>query len=745
MPLIKKFPTSSAGSDAGSGSGNTWLNPNRIFVTDGSMAYSGYWIGSKSTSGLLKGSGFGFNLPVSAVIDGFQVDIVGGFMDRVGFTTVGMGTAAKPAIKTTPVVTNGGIGGPTDLWGRTDWTVADVNSAGFYASWEAMASSSPADADANIDSISITVYYHLGGSTTPADVPTREVYKVYSQKDQYLGNLPQPTEAFKLAQDINSIGSQISLKIPVSGDTSSEPTEVYTTEDGTDNYITEDGSANYTTEGAVPIMSAAFQGIDTLIKNGNTVEMWLYNYWYPNGKRMYSGKIRRWEADFGGDSDSVDITLYYTGYDLDNYMARAAPFAYTDDQVQNTFGTYDNIMSGSKGGGWYIYGQSFVVGPGITNLGAITVKLYGVATLTVNVFDVLTGALLGTSTQYVNNFVGLTFTPTDIQFGFPSLIQVTPGQQLFFEVRPAEGDSINIYYQASSPYPSGNLQTSSYGGGSGGGAWVGTAYDLYFKTSYGTPSTTATFSNKDPSTGMLAPLISDYNLRGGSQTWSASTIDPTGLSLTYTFKVQTLYEAMQAVLSLAPNGFYYYVDMGTQTIYFKNQSTTPEFLFVKGVHINTFKLTTTTESSINTIPFTGGEVTPGVNLYKQYVNQQSIQAFGPLLDRRSDNRVTIAATADAIGNSAIAQLSGEQFQTTVTIVHTEKLDITLLVPGKVVGFRGYGTFVDTIVAQIVRREWVAEAVVLTLGILPKRLNSEYETTLRQLIAQQTQDSPSTPS
>lgn len=746
MPFLKKFPTSSAGSDSGSGSGNTWLNPNRIFATDGLYATSAYWIGSKSTSGLLKGSAFGYNLPSSAIIDGIQVDIIGTGYNRIGQTFIGIGVGAKTAIKNTPIITNGAAGGPTDLWGRTDWTPADINNAAFYASWEAMASSTPDAATASIDSITLTVYYHLGGSTTPADVPTREIYKVRNQRGEYIGNLPQPTEPFKLAQDINSVGSQVTIRVPVSGDTSGEPTENYTVEDGSQDYTTEDGLQAYTTEGAVPIMSAAFQGIETLIKNGNTVEVWLYNYFYPNGKRMYIGKIRRWEADFGGETDAVDIVLYYTGYDLDNYIARAAPFTYTNDQLQNVWNSYDNINSGSVGGGWYIFGQSFKVGAGVTNLGSITVKLYGASNISINVYDQLSGNLLGSVTRYCNNLgVGSYTAPTDFLFAFPSLINVTPGQLLFFEVRPVPGDSINIFYQNTNAYADGTASTSTYAGGSGGGAWVAITGDLYFITGSGTPSTTATFTSKDPTTEMLAPLITDYNLQGGSQQWSASTIDATGLSLTYTFKVQTLYEALQAVLSLAPNGFYYYIDMGTQTIYFKNQSTVADFIFIKGVHLNNFKLATTTESSINKIPFTGGETSPGVNLYKLYQSQQSIQAFGPLLDRRSDNRVTLAPTADAIGNSAIAQLAGEQFQTTITIVHNERLDITLLVPGKVIGLRGYGTFVDNILAQIVRREWIAEAVVLTLGILPKRLNSEYEKTLRELIAVQTQDNPSTPS
>lgn len=737
MPFLKKFPTSSTGSTSGDGSNGTWSNPNRIFVTDGSYATSAYWVDGGGFSGTLQGSAFGYALPAAATIDGIQVDIIGGFFNRIGQTFIAVGTASKTAIKNTPVVTNGTIGGPTDLWGRTDWTVSDINDASFFASWAAQASSSPADAQANIDSISVTVYYHIATSQAPADVETREVYKVYNQQGQYIGNLPQPTEVLKVAQDINSIGSQINLTIPKSADTSANATEVYTTEDLSENYTTEDALQDYNAENELPIVSTAFQGIDTLIKNGNTVKILHYNYFYPNGKTMFVGKIRRWEANFGGSgNDEVTVALYSTGYDTDNYITRGSPFVYTTDQSQTAVNQWDRIYS--EGGGWYLYGQSFTVGAGVTNIGAITIRINAVANITINLFS--GGTLIGTTTQAVN-----TTGDTNVQFGFPALIPVTAGNSYFFEVRPAVGQSAYIIYQTTNVYANGTAYTSAYSGGSGGGAWTPIAGDLYFVTASGTPTTTTTFTNKDPSTEMLAPIITDYNLRGGSQTWSAATIDATGLSLTYTFKVQTIYEALQAVLSLAPSGFYYCVDLGTQTIYFKNQSTTADFLLVKGVHINSLKLTTTTEGSKNTILLTGGDTGGGVNLYKQYISTQSIAAFGPLLDRKSDTRVTVSATADAIGTSSINELAGEQYQTTVTIPHSTRYDITLYTVGKVVGFRSFGTFVDGLLMLIVRREWTAEAVTLTLGTLPKRLNTEYENTMRQLIAKQTQNNPSQPS
>lgn len=734
MPSTLKYPgTVTADAD--------WTNPNNIKAEDGAVAQSSYWV-TKGGSGNIAGSNFGFSLPSTVIIDGIQVDVKFSGTNLGGETVIlsnngGSKTATRNISQNPGSLTWVSIGGPTDMWGQA-WTYSDLNNSGFNALINAFASHSPADAVMNIDAVRITVFYHIGLPSTPTEVPTRELYKVRNQSGIYIGNLPQPTEILKIAQDINSLGSQITINVPISADVAGNTTEPYTVEDASENYTTEDGVGNYTTEGALPIVSPGINTADTLIKNGNTIECWIYNYWYPNGKCMFVGKIRRWGAKFGGD-DNVTVVCYSNGYDMDNYITRGAPFNYTSDQSQTSQDTIVNIFQNDKGGGWFLYGQTWTPGAGVTNLGAITLLLQGTAQVTVNVYDQPNGGtLLGSSTQNVANG-----SAAAVQFGFPALITVQPGTQYFFEVRPASGQSINVYLQNSNVYANGTALSSSYGGG-GGGAYGAVNQDLYFVTASGTPSTTATFTSKDPTIEMLAPIISDYNLRGGTQQWTALSIDATGLSLTYTFNVQTIYEALQAILSLCPDGFYYYVDLGTQTIYFKNQSTTADFTFTKGVHINELELITTTENSINQLLFTGGDGGSGVNLYKQYTDPASIAAFGPLLNRKTDNRVTVDATANAIGVSTIAQLSGEQYQTTVTILHTTSLDITLLVPGKTVAFRGFGTYVDTILAQIVHREWTTEAVTLTLGILPTRLTYEFENTTRQLIAQQTQDNPGTP-
>jgi hypothetical protein len=745
MPNQLKYPTTTT-TPNGTGSNGQWQNPANIFSDNASVASAAYLLdggGNKTGLANLTAFGFGYDLPASAVIDGIQLEYEVTASNRWFESGSNIKLAKAGAAVGTNKAGAGSVasgvwvyGGPTDLWGTT-WTPAQINAANFGAilNFDAV-SSSPADYLMQIDFVRITVYYHLGGTTSPSDVPTREYFKVRNQRGEYIGLMPHPVEALKINQDMNSLGSQITLKIPVSTDTVGRNAEIYTTEDGSANYTTEDGVGNYTNEGELPIISAAFQGIDTLIKNGNTVECWLSNYWHPNGKRMFIGKQRRWEDD--DEANAVNVTLYSTSYDLDNYYTRGAPFTYTNDQSQTSQNAFVTVTTaGDKGAGWNKYGQT--VKPAAANQGAITLKLNGSARVSVSMYSSLNGSLLGSVAQ--NVAVGV---PTDIQFGFPNLLTPSTASAYFFEVAVDPGQSINLYYQNTDVYANGTMYNNNYAGG-GGGGWGAVTGDLYFITASGTASTNATFTLKDPSTQMLAPIITDYNLRGGPIQWTAVTIDATGLSLTYTFNVQTVYQALQAILEMSPAGFYYYIDIGAQIIYFKNASVGADFLLQKGVHINSLKLGATNEQSVNTLPFTGGEVTPGVNLYKLYTDPTSIAAFGPLLKPKNDNRVKLDATANAIGNSTLAEYAGEKYFTSVKVIHTTKLDITLLTPGKTVGFRGFGSFKDQVIAQIVRREWEAGIAVLTLGVLPVRLSSEVAQLIQELQQEQTEYNPGTPS
>lgn len=731
--------------DAGGG-GNAWSNPNNAKVEDGSVASAfGGPGGGGGIINQLNVTNFGFNIPALAVIDGIKmeakVDSDGGSSDSGLIYLLYNGGSSSPS--NTP---NAGqnwfhaglawntYGGPTSLWGRT-WTPAEINHANFGASLSNRRNTSTGTS--SVDAVRITVYWHYALPTTPADVPIRFIHRVYNGA-RYLGILPKVTSPFAYALDINSVGSTLNIECGVSADTASQPGSRITTEAG-DPITDESGNYIYT-DGQPPIVGRGSDVDPKIIQNGNRIEVWQYDYYNPNGKLVFNGQVRRIGASYGQSSENkIKMLVVSTGADMDDYIARGGPFNYTNDVSQTSQNA--SVVVNGYGGGWNRYAQSWLVGAGAAKLGAITLLLNGAADVTISVYDNPNGGnLLGTITKSVNTGG----VAAAVQFAFSSLITQVVGSTYYFTVAVGNGQAITLYYSTSAPYANGQMYNSSYGGGSGGGGYYAMTGDLYFVTAYGVPTTTATYTSQDPSTGMLKPIIDDYVLRGGKINYSASSIDATGLSLTVQFNTETILDALKKLLTTAPAGFYYYVDLGTNTLYFKQTLSTATLKLIKGRHLTKLDLEMSIENVKNDLLFSGGEVSPGVNLYKEYVDQTSKTLYGQRLAKQSDNRVTVSATADAIGNSYIAENKNEYYETSVSI-SAQTMDLTLLKPGMTVGLRGFGGFVETLVLQITHIEYTPAQATLTIGNLPQKFSNEFESVIRGLVAQQTISNPSAPS
>ena len=723
-----KFPATATST----GPDTSWTNPTNIYADDGSSATVGFSSGGE-TADPLSFSNFGFSIPTDAIIDGIVLTIDGSQFSCYGSITLSTddGTSIPVNIGTL----SGNYGDTDDLWGLVV-TPALINDSSFGGGIS-VGDVSGGDGSASVDYVSITVYWHYDVTVDPAEVPIRHIYKAYSNSGQYLGVIPNVVSPFGFAQDINAAGSQLSIEVGLSPDTAHLKGDRIVTEAG-DPIITEDNLYIYT-EGQPPVFGlGTIDDPAILLRNGNRVAVYEYNYWYPNGKCMFYGQINRVEAGFGESaSDTIRLIVLSDGLEFDNYIARGTPFSYTNDQSQTSQNSSVTVIDYS-GAGWDRYGQSFVVGAGVTNIGAISLLLNGIANVTVTLFDEVNGNQLAQVTKSVNT----AGAATAVEFPFPTLISATAGEDYFFGVSVGSGQSITMYYSNANPYNTGEMYNSNYGGGSGGGIYgVQAGYDLYFITKSGLATTTATYTSKDPTTQMFSPILADYNSRGGRIT--ERTIAATGLSLTAGFNTNTLLDALKSVLAMSPNGFYSFVDLGTNEIDILQASTTADFTLIKGRHLNNINLILSIENIKNQLLFSGGE-TAGVNLYRQYQDTESMSLYGVRLERKSDNRVTVAATADAIGNSFIDEKSDEENHTVVKVGY-RSMDISLLTPGKVIGFSGFGTFVDNILIQIVRRDYTSEEVTLTLGILPTRMSPVIENITRGLLAEQTVANPSAPS
>lgn len=729
----KIFSTTKAPNVAAStGPETSWTNPNNIKLDDATSASVGFSTGGEMADPLTF-SDFGFTIPANAVIDGVVMTIDGANFSITGTVKITSDLGNSPNVDVTSLNTS--YGGSEDLWSLA-LTPTVVNDANFGGSIDIF-DTSGGDGTASVDYVTLTVYWHYDVSVDPADVPIRQIYKVYSNDGSYLGLLPKVTSEFGFAQDINSAGSSINIECAVSIDTSRLETDYLLTEDG--DYLTDEDGNRLVTEGQVPIVSEGSDDETSLIKNGNRVAVWESSYWYPNGKLMFTGQINRISAGIGSSSNKIKILVRSDGYDFDNYIARGTPFAYTTDVSQTVQNTFAAVTQESKGAGWLRYGQSWIAGAGVTNIGAINLLLFGNADVTVTVFNAINGVALGSVTQSVNT-AGVAAV---VQFGFPSLIPVGAGSTYFFAVSVGAGQLIYVYCTDGNVYANGAMHVSNYAG-AGGGSYIvysNGAYDLYFVVLSGTVTTTATYNSKDPVTEMFVPIIDDYNLRGGRIT--VRDVEATGLSLSYTFNTNTVLDAIKSCREMAPNGFYTNVDLGTSEIDFLRVSALPDFIMIKGRHLNSFELVMSIENLKNQLLFSGAE-TAGTNLYTVYEDSDSISRYGLRLERKADNRVSVQTTADAVGESFIAEKKDETDETVIRVMY-KTMDITLLTTGKLLGFAGFGNFGDRKTMQIVRREYKSTYVDLTLGVLPKRLSPQIEQLTRSLLAQETVANPSAPS
>lgn len=722
-----KAPT--VGSNVGPGypPNASWSNPGNITADDANSASTGFFEGGQGSDELVA-SAFGFALPSFAKIDGIAVRVDGsqtGSFGNVFISPTGATFKDAGALNQT-------YGGATDLWGADEIDVADINS-GFTVSIQ-MNDVSGGDGIASVEFVQVTIYWHVDLSVAPADVPTRVDYKVYSREGTYLGLLPV-TNPFAFTQDMNSAGSTLQLTCSkgIDDGITTEPLQ----EEDNDLLLTEDDQTILATLNSSVVARGA-DAQEALYKNSNRVKVWMYNYWYPNGKLMFSGQVNRVSFQYGGGgAGSISLAVLSDGIDLGNLIARGSPFTYTNDVSQTSQNGFVTVSGDAFTGGWYRIGQTIKTAVGTTNIGAIVLKLQGSATVTVSMYDAVNGNFLASITKNVS-YGGA----TDEQFNFPNLVTVPSNTLRFYTVAVAPGQSINVYrHGTSSTYADGGMFESSYSGGSGGGSYGSISGDLYFITKRGTPTTTTTYSSQDPITGMMRGILADYNTRGGyihERDFVAA-----GYNLTYVFNLMSIFDSHKKVLEMSPTGYYSYIDLGTAEMDMLPMSSTADFTVVRGRDIVSLNLSLSIEQVKNYLLFTGGE-TAGVNLFRQYQDAASAGYYGTRMATKSDNRVTQTGTADAIGDSFKAENKDETQETSITVPVTA-MDHTLLTPGKTIGFRNFGNFIDDMVLQIVRREFNVNSVTLTLGRLPVRMNDEVQRIQRELLNEQTIKNPSNPS
>lgn len=582
-------------------------------------------------------------------------------------------------------------------------------------------------------------------------------YKVFSPTGTYKGLLQNVLPDFNYNQNMYTTFAQLEITVAQSADTSNQQPPYLTTEGGSP-LTTEDGK--YILVERVPdVVGSTNSG--ALIANDNLIVVYEYSIYYPNGLQVFSGYISKWKAVYGSDNNIV-VTCISNGQDLSQYVVTSGSSSVAllplSDTAQpgGTWGTaFAQIITpsttltfqqiqlflGCSSGSTFVTAQLCLGNPAndsITIMGGIETYNFGSGNSLIDT----------TNTVNINNP-----TPATQTFTFPSVHTLVSGGSYYVLLNFLSFEFGNLLLQgagaADLPFSYTNFGQEYQAIGIANNSTFSMAYNSSYPAMYlnllaTTGSTNAAYSLTDPSS-ILTSIMSSYIAAGGDVSMPVGGYLPTGVLQTYTFKVQTLQQAITTLQSLAPANWYWYVDPATNVLQWAQLSTTADITIIKGRHINALEIEATKENIKNTAYFTGGD--DGTNTQTNIFVVETV----PLNNNRvglsilSDNRVNSTSGGVGVANSIalgnLLQNQAETFQTTITI-QDGTIDINLLKLGKVLGFAGFGTFPDKLLLEIVGVNRTSDQVTLQVGTLPKRSSKQLADIQTALAYLQTVANPS---
>ncbi len=165
----------------------------------------------------------------------------------------------------------------------------------------------------------------------------------------------------------------------------------------------------------------------------------------------------------------------------------------------------------------------------------------------------------------------------------------------------------------------------------------------------GNGDTTVAYLSQDPS-DILKDIIDKYRDLGGTIDYTATSIETTGTTVTYTFKNATVRDALEKVVELSPDNWYSFISANNVITFkqHKSETETADHELNIGRHLAKVRATQDVELIINKIYFVGGDTGGGDQLYLKDTRQGSIDGYGLQAHKIADARVTVQATAEAM-------------------------------------------------------------------------------------------------
>lgn len=178
----------------------------------------------------------------------------------------------------------------------------------------------------------------------------------------------------------------------------------------------------------------------------------------------------------------------------------------------------------------------------------------------------------------------------------------------------------------------------------------------------GSGNTTLAYNSQDPA-NILTDVLDKFRARGGRLHYTASSIQTTNTTVSYTFNTNTVRECLDKIIELCPVGWYYSIDPDG-LVNLKPKSAVPIHDFLLGKHVIGLKTYRRIEDLVNRVLFTGAG---DPALFRVYENTGSQNQYGLYEKRLVDQRVSLAATAQILSEREIETKKDPEIRSTFII------------------------------------------------------------------------------
>lgn len=252
--------------------------------------------------------------------------------------------------------------------------------------------------------------------------------------------------------------------------------------------------------------------------------------------------------------------------------------------------------------------------------------------------------------------------------------------------------------------------------------------------------TKVTFNSWDPSD--IVRWVIDYaQTQGAHINYTATSIEDTGTTVSYTFNLNTVAECLNKVLELCPSDWYWSYDPGSDLYSLKARPVAPARYFTKQLDATKTKLRRSMSGLVNEVYFTGGGEPA---LLVKRVDAPSQAAYRRGISKISDGRVTDQTTAELMADSEIDRYKNPVYVGSVSVNGNHPYPIEEIALGEMAGFINYGDMIDDLELQVVGLTYNIDTVEVDLDRLLPPTTKRIEDIKRNLDVLEQLNNPDAP-